>query len=176
MSHKLLHPEAQKSNTQTPQDASRSTCRNKSMACLTTCWNHNCKGTRVTLPFTRYRRFEKPPPEGYIHRRFTANHRRQNHIAPPFNTKSPFHEELPSTNRDLIQETPTPPPRFCWQIWTENFKSTWEKQSHRRREVLEAFTPGIKSRQPPLKKTARPQRQSQSSTKQKVWYRNLKVN
>ena len=35
---------------------------------------------------------------------------------------------------------------------SESFKLTWEKQSHRQREVLETFTPGIKSRRPPRRR------------------------
>lgn len=43
-----------------------------------------------------HRRFHSPT--------FHRNHRRRNHNTPPLRTKSPFHGEVSSTNRDLIRK------------------------------------------------------------------------
>lgn len=174
MGHKLLHPKAQKSKNPNPRDASRSTCRNKSMA-----WPHVETSTarKHTLPYSSHvivasrnhrwihsPTFYRESPETESHRASLQHQTTLPRRASIDQSRShPGNTNTPTT---LVLTDLRP---------SESFKLTWEKQSHRQREVLETFTPGIKSRRPPPKKKARSQRQSQPSTKQNVWYRNPKT-
>ena len=70
----------------------------------------------------RHRRSEKPPPVSLADVSLQTPESETQHSS--LNTQSPFHGELPSTNRDLIRKTPPQSPRFCLQISVHR-RSTW---------------------------------------------------